>query len=44
MDKLPFMLNHICNRRGGIHAKYGGNWQSGICPSNFSFNSLNNSI
>lgn len=33
MDKLPFVPNHIYNRRGDIHAKYGGNWQSGICPS-----------
>lgn len=33
MDKLPFIPDHIYNRRGDIHAKYGGNWQSGICPS-----------
>ncbi|MBQ20486.1 MAG: hypothetical protein CMD31_06980 [Flavobacteriales bacterium] len=33
MDKLPFIPNHIYNRRADIHALYGGNWQSGICPS-----------
>lgn len=33
MDKLPFIPNHIYNRRSDIHAKYGGNWQGGITPS-----------
>ncbi len=33
MDQLPFIPNHIYNRRADIHAVYGGNWQSGICPS-----------
>jgi 5-methylcytosine-specific restriction protein A len=33
MDALPFIPNQIYSRRGDIHAKYGGNWQSGICPS-----------
>ncbi len=33
MEKLPFIPNHIYNRRADIHALYGGNWQSGICPS-----------
>jgi 5-methylcytosine-specific restriction protein A len=33
MDKLPFIPNQIYNRRADIHALYGGNWQSGICPS-----------
>jgi 5-methylcytosine-specific restriction enzyme A len=33
MDKLPFIPNHLYNRRSDIHARYGGNWQSGICPS-----------
>lgn len=33
MHKLPFIPNHIYNRRADIHAVYGGNWQSGICPS-----------
>jgi hypothetical protein len=32
-DKLPFIPEHIYNRRQDIHALYGGNWQSGICPS-----------
>lgn len=31
--QLPFIPDHIYNRRADIHAKYGGNWQSGICPS-----------
>ena len=31
-DKLPFIPEHIYNRRQEIHALYGGNWQSGICP------------
>ena len=31
--KLPFIPEHIYNRRQDIHSKYGGNWQSGICPS-----------
>lgn len=33
MSKLPFIPNQIYNRRADIHAKYGGNWQSGISPS-----------
>lgn len=33
MQKLPFIPNHLYNRRKDIHAIYGGNWQSGICPS-----------
>lgn len=38
MEKLPFIPNQIYNRRADIHALYGGNWQSGICPSaNFPF-------
>lgn len=32
-DQLPFIPEHIYNRRQDIHAKYKGNWQSGICPS-----------
>jgi len=31
--KLPFIPEQIYNRRQDIHAKYGGNWQSGICPT-----------
>lgn len=33
MDKLPFIPNQLYNRRNDIHREYGGNWQSGICPS-----------
>lgn len=33
MAKLPFIPNQIYNRRQDIHALFGGNWQSGICPS-----------
>lgn len=33
MQKLPFIPNHIYNRRADIHALYGGSWQSGISPS-----------
>ncbi|HWY97717.1 MAG TPA: hypothetical protein VNY36_01420, partial [Bacteroidia bacterium] len=33
MEQLPFIPNHLYNRRADIHALYGGNWQSGICPS-----------
>lgn len=33
MIPLPFIPNQLYNRRSDIHAKYGGNWQSGICPS-----------
>jgi hypothetical protein len=33
LDPLPFIPNHIYNRRADIHARYGGNWQGGICPS-----------
>jgi 5-methylcytosine-specific restriction protein A len=32
-DQLPFIPEHIYNRRQDIHAKYGGNRQSGICPT-----------
>ena len=33
MKQLPFIPDHVYNRRKDIHALYGGNWQSGICPS-----------
>ncbi|KAA3620286.1 MAG: HNH endonuclease [Flavobacterium sp.] len=33
MTQLPFIPDQLYNRRADIHAKYGGNWQSGICPS-----------
>jgi 5-methylcytosine-specific restriction protein A len=33
MTALPFIPNHIYNRRADIHALYGGSWQGGICPS-----------
>ncbi len=33
MEKSPFIPEQIYNRRKDIHAVYGGNWQSGICPS-----------
>ncbi len=33
MEKLPFIPGNKYNRRRDIHALYGGNWQSGICPS-----------
>lgn len=33
MRQIPFIPNHIYNRRVDIHALYGGNWQAGICPS-----------
>ncbi len=33
MEKLPFIPGNLYNRRSDIHALYGGNWQSGICPS-----------
>jgi 5-methylcytosine-specific restriction enzyme A len=33
LDALPFIPDQLYNRRADIHAKYGGNWQSGICPS-----------
>lgn len=33
LDQLPFIPNHIYNRRTDIHAIYGGSWQGGICPS-----------
>ncbi|MBK7909060.1 HNH endonuclease [Candidatus Pollutiaquabacter sp.] len=33
MNPLPFIPKQLYNRRTDIHAKYGGNWQSGICPS-----------
>jgi 5-methylcytosine-specific restriction protein A len=32
-DKLPFIPEQIYNRRKDIHSIYGGNWQSGICPT-----------
>jgi hypothetical protein len=32
-NQLPFIPGQIYNRRSEIHAVYGGNWQSGICPS-----------
>lgn len=32
-DQLPFVPEQVYNRRQDIHAKYGGNWQSGICPT-----------
>jgi hypothetical protein len=36
--KLPFIPDQIYNRRKDIHAIYGGNWQSGICPtSNYNY-------
>lgn len=31
--QLPFVPGHRYNRRRDIHSIYGGNWQSGICPS-----------
>ncbi|MBF6607883.1 MAG: HNH endonuclease [Flavobacterium sp.] len=33
MTQLPFIPDHFYHRRNDIHAKYGGNWQSGISPS-----------
>ena len=33
IEQLPFIPGQLYNRRSDIHAKYGGNWQSGICPS-----------
>ena len=33
MLKIPFLPKQLYNRRRDIHAVYGGNWQSGICPS-----------
>lgn len=33
MDQLPFIPNHLYNRRADIHSIFGGNWQGGICPS-----------
>ena len=33
MLKSPFIPKQVYNRRRDIHAVYGGNWQSGICPS-----------
>ena len=33
MLKSPFIPKQLYNRRRDIHAQYGGNWQSGICPS-----------
>lgn len=33
MNKLPFIPEKIYNRRAEIHDRYGGNRQSGICPS-----------
>tara|TARA_R110002020_G_scaffold85914_4_gene211759 strand:- start:1122 stop:1622 length:501 start_codon:yes stop_codon:yes gene_type:complete len=33
MPQLPFIPEQRYNRRNDIHKVYGGNWQSGICPS-----------
>jgi hypothetical protein len=33
IQQLPFIQGQVYNRRRDIHAQYGGNWQSGICPS-----------
>lgn len=33
VEQLPFIPDQIYNRRQDIHAIYGGNWQSGICPT-----------
>ena len=33
MNQLPFIPDQLYNRRADIHALYGGNWRSGICPS-----------
>ena len=33
MHRTPFIPDQLYNRRRDIHAIYGGNWQSGICPS-----------
>ncbi|MEO7174402.1 MAG: HNH endonuclease [Saprospiraceae bacterium] len=33
LNQLPFIPDHIYNRRADIHAIFGGNWQGGICPS-----------
>jgi len=33
MEILPFIPDHIYNRRRDIHGRYGGNWQSGISTS-----------
>jgi hypothetical protein len=33
MPQLPFIPDQLYNRRRDIHALYGGNWQSGICPT-----------
>ncbi|MBI1315694.1 hypothetical protein GC167_02385 [bacterium] len=33
MEALPFVPEQIYHRRQDIHRRYGGNWQSGICPS-----------
>lgn len=33
MLPLPFIPNQVYHRRTDIHGRYGGNWQSGICPS-----------
>lgn len=30
---MPFIPGQLYNRRTDIHSIYGGNWQSGICPS-----------
>jgi hypothetical protein len=32
-EKLPFVPGKVYHRRNDIHKIYGGNWQSGICPS-----------
>lgn len=33
MLQSPFIPEQLYNRRKDIHVNYGGNWQSGICPS-----------
>lgn len=33
MERIPFIPEHIYNRRSDIHSVYGGNWRSGISPS-----------
>ncbi len=33
MNPLPFVPDHVYNRRNDIHREYGGNWQSGISNS-----------
>jgi 5-methylcytosine-specific restriction protein A len=33
VNAVPFIPDQLYHRRNDIHAKYGGNWQGGICPS-----------